>query len=185
MAKDFAFMFMPGDYLRDTQCLSEKTQVAYDRIMCEHMRNICISQSQLDFFAKRLNGEEKSELLRVVIKSDIGYYIELVSESINKRRSYIESRRKNRGGKQEEDVIDISKSYVPHMEDEINKDKRGTGGKEKKQFIYNEFYDYQISLIPEYEKKYPDEKRCNGYRDFVDWLFNMGNSIEVDVLGNI
>ena len=59
---DPAFLFYPGDYLRDTQCLSENSQVAYDRIMCEHMRNICISKQQLNFFTKRLNDDEKSEL---------------------------------------------------------------------------------------------------------------------------
>ena len=59
--KDPEFLFYPGDYLTDTQCLSEKTQVAYDRIMCEHMRNICISQKQLKFFTKRLSPDETEE----------------------------------------------------------------------------------------------------------------------------
>ena len=66
--KDFAFMFYPGDYLRDTQCLSERVQVAYDRIMCEHMRNICISQQQLKFFTKKLTDEEMEDLLMVLTK---------------------------------------------------------------------------------------------------------------------
>ncbi len=67
---DPGFIFYPGDYLRDTQCLSEKTQVAYDRIMCEHMRNICVSQDQFDFFTKRLSSDEKQELLFVLNKKD-------------------------------------------------------------------------------------------------------------------
>ena len=62
MANDPGFVFYPGDYLRDTQMMSEKTQVAYDRIMCEHMRNICITQQQHRFFTKRLNDEEKEEM---------------------------------------------------------------------------------------------------------------------------
>jgi len=96
MGKDPAFLFYPGDYLRDTQCLSEKTQVAYDRIICEHMRNICITQQQLNFFTKRLSEEELNELLLILDKINGGYQIGWVAESIKKRMDYSESRRKNR-----------------------------------------------------------------------------------------
>ena len=99
--KDPAFLFYPGDYLRDTQCLSEKTQVAYDRIMCEHMRNICISKQQLDFFAKKLSPDELTELLMVLTKKENNFQIQWVVESITKRRAYSESRRKNRQNKDE------------------------------------------------------------------------------------
>jgi hypothetical protein len=100
MSKDPAFLFYPGDYLRDTQCLSEKTQVAYDRIMCEHMRNICISQQQLNFFTKKLSEDELNELLMVLEKTDEGYHIHWVAESISKRKAYSESRRQNRQKKE-------------------------------------------------------------------------------------
>ena len=118
MANDPAFLFYPGDYLRDTQCLSERSQVAYDRIMCEHMRNICISQAQLDFFTKRLTPDEKSEILMVLAPVKGGFHIPWVTESITKRREYSDSRRKNREGKPKKEK-NISSSYVPHMENEI------------------------------------------------------------------
>jgi hypothetical protein len=114
MAKDPAFLFYPGDYLRDTQCLSESVQVAYDRIMCEHMRNICISQAQLNFFTKRLNQEQKEELLMVLDKTEEGFYIHWVHESIIKRKAYSESRSKNRRKSYDNHV----KSYDVHMENE-------------------------------------------------------------------
>lgn len=121
MAKDPAFLFYPGDYLRDTQCLSESVQVAYDRIMCEHMRNICITQRQLKFFTKRLTEDQKEELMLVLSKVSGGYCIEWVVESIVKRRTYSESRRKNRLGskkdiplKEEKDML----TYDSHMENE-------------------------------------------------------------------
>ena len=117
MAKDPAFLFYPGDYLRDTQCLSERSQVAYDRIMCEHMRNICITQQQLKFFTKRLTGDEKDELNMILTKVDDGYQIDWVVDSILKRRAYSESRRRNRKSKSKK----TSESYDEHMEDE-NKD---------------------------------------------------------------
>jgi len=118
MANDPAFLFYPGDYLRDTQCLSERAQVCYDRIMCEHMRNICITQAQLNFFTKRLTDEEKTEILMVVVKSEQGFQIPWVVDSIIKRREYSESRRKNRKSDNQKGK-NISKSYVPHMDNEI------------------------------------------------------------------
>lgn len=122
MADDPAFLFYPGDYLRDTQCLSESVQVAYDRIICEHMRNICITQQQLNFFTKRLNPDQKSELMQVLTKVTGGFQIKWVADSIQKRREYSESRRKNREGKQKKQSPkseNISKTYVPHMENAI------------------------------------------------------------------
>uniref|UniRef100_A0A6H1ZRG6 Putative replication protein n=1 Tax=viral metagenome TaxID=1070528 RepID=A0A6H1ZRG6_9ZZZZ len=115
MGNDPAFLFYPGDYLRDTQCLGENTQVAYDRIMCEHMRNICITQKQLKFFTKRLNEDEKEELMFTLTKINGGYQIEWVALSIVKRKAYSESRRKNSTKKEEI----ISKTYDNHMDNEI------------------------------------------------------------------
>lgn len=121
MAKDPAFLFYPGDYLRDTQCLSEKAQVAYDRIMCEHMRNICkdvskigITKDKLNFFTKRLNEDEKNDLMSVLVKNGDIFQIEWVAISIYKRKNYSESRSKNRSSKNQKDV----KTYVHHMENE-------------------------------------------------------------------
>lgn len=116
--KDPAFLFYPGDYLRDTQNLSEKTQVAYDRIMCEHMRNICISKQQLKFFTKRLSEDEIDELMLMLTVVDNGYQIEWVAESISKRKAYSESRRQNRVSKTIGDKKNISLSYDKHMENE-------------------------------------------------------------------
>lgn len=120
MANDPAFLFYPGDYLRDTQCLSEPAQVAYDRIMCEHMRNICISQDKLNFFTKRLTPDQKNELVMVLTPVEGGYQIPWVADSIKKRREYSEGRRNNRKGKtkSKEDINNTSSSYDQHMENE-------------------------------------------------------------------
>lgn len=129
MAKDPAFLFYPGDYLRDTQCMSEATQAAYGKIMCEHMRNICVSQAQLNFFTKELNADQKVELLMVMVKVPEGitlptgekidgFQIEWVAESIKKRKAYSESRRNNRKKKPKEDIKKISETYDKHMVNE-------------------------------------------------------------------
>lgn len=124
MANDFAFMFYAGDYLRDTQCLSEKAQVAYDRIMCEHLRYvedmkiICISQAKHNFFIKRLNEEEKQELAMVLVEIEGGFQIPWVAESISKYKAYSDSRRRNRTGKTKEDINNTCKTHENHMESE-------------------------------------------------------------------
>jgi hypothetical protein len=121
MANDPAFLFYPGDYLRDTQCLSEPSQVAYDRIMCEHMRNICISQSQLKFFTKRLTDEQKEELMMVLTENTEGFFISWVVDSIQKRRAYSESRRNNRKSspvKPDKKQEKMSLTYDEHMDNE-------------------------------------------------------------------
>lgn len=118
MANDPAFLFYAGDYLRDTQCLSSGSQVAYDRIMCEHMRNICITQQQLNFFTKRLSDEEKEELLMVLHETDEGFQIKWVADSIVKRRAYSESRRNNRKGKKKKGPKKDVLTHVLHMDNE-------------------------------------------------------------------
>ena len=127
--KDPAFLFYPGDYLRDTLSLSEKTQVAYDCIMCEHMRNICITPQQLKILTKQLNEDELSELLMVLSEVDGGYQIEWIAVSISNRRAYSESRRRNRTGKPKKDMIEISSSYDQHMENESENENKKINGK--------------------------------------------------------
>lgn len=119
----FYFKFIPGDYLRDTQNLSEKAQVAYDRIMCEmmretenHMKIICISYAQHKFFTKRLNDDEKEELALVLRDTGTGFCIPWVAASIDKSRAYSESRSKNKKGKKKENPENHMISYDNHMD---------------------------------------------------------------------
>lgn len=180
---DPGFIFYPGDYLRDTQCLSEKSQVAYDRIMCEHMRNICISKQQLNFFTKRLTDDEKSELMFTLTEIDGGFQIKWVAESIAKRRNYSESRRNNRKKpNKKSETVPVSYdnhvlSHDEHMDNEIedenediNKEgkevtgEKGTKKKEKKQVpelqypftseLFIETWNILVST-PKWKKKIP------------------------------
>ena len=180
MAKDPAFLFYPGDYLKDTQCLSEKSQVAYDRIMCEHMRNISedmnnitVTKERVDFFTKRLSDDEKAEVFHVLTKSDNGYQIEWVAESICKRKSYSNSRAKNRGSKNKKDVL----TYDAHMED-ANESVNVLEeiGSEKIKEIANEVWKDQIWK----------EQICMGLSVTMDelkkWLAQFNSSIASDAI---
>lgn len=157
MAKDPAFLFYPGDYLKDTQCLNEKQQVSYDRIMCEHMRNICedmskigISQARLNFFTKSLSEAEKIELCSFLVKKNDIFQIEWVAESIAQRKSYTNSRSKNRKSKKE----NISKTYVSHMviENEIvNEDVNNNSfGKSENLLSEETWNDFQTNITIEF-----------------------------------
>lgn len=128
MAADttFCFTFYPGDYLRDTNCLSPATQVVYDRMMCEHMRNTCITHEQHGFFTRKLTDEERMELNQVLTKVDGGYLIAWIADSIAKKRAYSASRAENRAGKKKIKGNNICESYDSHMEDENeNRNRKG------------------------------------------------------------
>jgi len=159
MSNDPAFLFYPGDYLRDTQCFSEKVQVAYDRIMCEHMRNICITQQQLNFFTKRLSPEEKEELAYVLVRSKDGFQIKWVAESIVKRRAYSKSRRINRT----KHMSNICKTYDEHMENEnVNENK------DKDKLLFLEF----VKLTQTQHDDLIAKIGKNGTEDYIQRLNN-------------
>lgn len=194
MSKDPAFLFYPGDYLRDTQCLSENTQVAYDRIMCEHMRNtstdmnnIVISHDKVNFFTKRLSEDEKMELFTVLEKVENGFQIYWVAQSIAERRLYSESRSKNRS-KKNKTYENTSKHMV--IED-VNSNNSLTNGNgawalEKKLFLnaeqwqYKQVSEYKISKVAlleyvnvflkrvELQEDYKSEKELK--RHCANWL---------------
>lgn len=125
MAQDPAFLFYPGDYLRDTQLLSLESTAIYMQIACYHMKNICLTQGKLNLFIKSLSEEDKIGLIEVLHKNeDQTYQIKWVTDSIEKRRKYSESRRNNRKKKEnnsfkkDKHISNISKTYVHHMENE-------------------------------------------------------------------
>lgn len=154
---DPAFLFYPGDYLRDTQCLSESVQVAYDRIMCEHMRNICISQAQLNFFTKRLNADQKSDLMMVLKKVDSGFYIEWVYASLIRRKAYSESRSKNR-----------KKSYDGHMEIENIIEKENIIDNKNNKVVFKK------PSVEEVSEYCIERKNSINPKNFVDWYESNG-----------
>ena len=119
---DPAFLFYPGDYLKDINLLvGPETHVVYNQIMCFHMRNICITHDQLNVFIRSLNDEQKTSLMMVLDQVDGGYQIKWVAESIEKRRKYSQSRRANRSKSKTSNSRkkeEPKKTYVEHMVNE-------------------------------------------------------------------
>lgn len=189
MAKDPAFLFYPGDYLQDTQGLGCKAQVAYDRIMCLHMKNICISKSQLKFVTKRMSEDEIEELMMVLTEIEDGYQIEWVAQSISKRKAYSESRRKNRQGKTKNN---ISTSYEKHMENEnviedvdtIEEGKKGKKERSIKQPSAKRFVPPTVFEVRAYceEMNYTaldcDPQKFIDYFEQVGWVIGGGKKMK-------
>lgn len=143
-ANQIGFFFYPGDYLRDTQCLSENAQVAYDRIMCEHVRNICVSRQQFNFFTKKLTPSEKDDLMHVLEEKNGNFQIKWVADSVKNRMKYVDSRRKNRLGKKEDTSSTCDnhmKSYDYDMEKEIEKEIEIVKEPEKEKVDYQKIAD--------------------------------------------
>jgi bifunctional N-acetylglucosamine-1-phosphate-uridyltransferase/glucosamine-1-phosphate-acetyltransferase GlmU-like protein len=112
MAKDPAFLFYSNDFLTGTYTMTDEQVGKYIRLLClqhqkkylseKDMLNICKSYDE-DIFCKF--AEDKN-----------GFYNERLREVAEKRKSYSDSRSKNRKSK---DILNISSSYVKHMENEI------------------------------------------------------------------
>jgi|TARA_R110000851_G_scaffold167714_5_gene313467 hypothetical protein len=114
MSKDPAFLFYSSDFLTGTMFLSDEQTGRFIKLLCvqhqkgrlseKHMLNICKTYDK--------------DVFEMFTKDDKGlFYNERLEFEHNKRKSYSESRRSNRT-KKKKDVINISKTYDQHMENE-------------------------------------------------------------------
>ncbi len=145
MSKDPAFLFYSSDFLTGTMFLSDEQVGKYIRLLCvqhqkgrlteKHMINICKTYDKdvFDMFKKDENGL---------------FYNERLEFEHNKRRAYSESRRKNRINSIK--PLNISKTYVNHMENENENENRNRIKVE----IYPTFEDFWIL----YDKKVGSKK---------------------------
>jgi uncharacterized protein YdaU (DUF1376 family) len=95
MAKDPAFLFYYQDFLVGTDHLSNEAVGAYIRCMChqahkgfiriDHLKKIC-----------RKNSVYESIVEKFVSDGNGNLYNERLSEAVQKRKEYAESRRRNR-----------------------------------------------------------------------------------------
>jgi len=127
MSKDPAFLFYSSDFLTGTMMMDDEQVGKYIRLLCaqhqkghlteKHMLNICKTYDD-DIFQK-------------FIKDEDGLYFNVrLDEEKTKRSNYSKSRSENRKSKdnsdeKQKDMINISDSYVKHMENEnenVNRD---------------------------------------------------------------
>lgn len=117
MAKDFSFLFYPGDALRQIQFFSIGQKSCYLDILTSHIENIRFSYDFLMKITRQLNEDERKEFLEIFDKDDNGYFIGWASEAIQKRSAYLLSRGANKAGKTKAcKPSKKQKSYENHME---------------------------------------------------------------------
>lgn len=116
MAKDPAFLFYYQDFLVGTDDFKNEEVGAYIRCLCIQAAKGGISENHMKKIC------ESPQIQNVIKKKFIWYQDEGVfrndrlSEEIEKRRKYCESRSNNKKGKKHIKIT--SKSYDQHMEDE-------------------------------------------------------------------
>lgn len=159
MAKDFSYLFYPGDVLRQIQFFSQAQKGCYLDVLTCHIENIRISYQFLMKITRDLNETERSEFLQIFEQDDGGYYIHWVVESIKKRAAFIQSRGDNRRGtdeKNEKHKKIISNSYQVDMENENKIEKK----EEKKKDIVipeiSEFLAHAKTLCDKAKINFPD-----------------------------
>jgi uncharacterized protein YdaU (DUF1376 family) len=113
MSKDPAFLFYSSDFLTGTLLMSMEQKGKFITLLCiQHQKGHMIEKDML-----QICGTYDEDIFSKFKKDNDGkFYNERLKEEVEKRKAYSESRRNNR--KKKEDMIDISKTYVQHMENE-------------------------------------------------------------------
>lgn len=145
MAKDPAVLFYTSDFLTGTMFMSDEQVGKYIRLLC--------AQHQMG----RLSKEDMLQITRIedvaieskFIKDKDGlFYNKRMEEEALKRRKYSESRSKNRKKSklQGKHMLNTSKSYVKHMENENENENKD---------VYRKFNHLSLS-ITQYDKLIKD-----------------------------
>jgi hypothetical protein len=122
MSKDPAFLFYSSDFLTGTMFMDNEQVGKFIRLMCaQHQKGRLTEKDML-----KICGTHDEDIFSKFAVDESGlYYNERLEQEVEKRKAYSESRRNNR--KKKEDMLDTSKTYDKHMENEnenedINKD---------------------------------------------------------------
>ena len=165
MAKDPAFLFYSNDFLTGTYTMTDEQVGKYIRLLClQHQKGELTEKDML-----KICKTYDEDIFSKFVKENDFYYNVRLREVADKRKAYSESRKKNRESKpKDKDMIDISKTYVSHMEIENeNVNNKIKESKDLKDFELNET---QIGSCIEY-LKITKQKTVN--KDFVLRLFSV------------
>lgn len=134
MAKDPAFLFYPGDFNTGTQFFTDEQVGKYMRLLMAQHQHGHLPEKHMLFICKSYDKDIFSKFKK---DSEGLWYNERLEIEVEKRKNYSASRSKNKEGKTKQK--NISKSYVPHMENE-NKD-------ENKDEILNEYENWTQQIF--------------------------------------
>ena len=119
MSKDPAILFYTSDFLTGTMFLSDEQVGRYIRLLCaQHQKGRLTKKDMLNI----CKSHDDNIFDKFTVDKEGLYFNERLENEAKKRKAYSESRSKNRTGKKK-DMINISDTYVNHMENENeNKD---------------------------------------------------------------
>ncbi len=113
MSKDPAFLFYSSDFLTGTLLMSMEQKGKFITVLClQHQKGHLSEKDML-----QICGTYDEDIFSKFQKDSEGKFFNVrLEQEVDKRKSYSESRRNNRMKK--EDMINISDTYVQHMENE-------------------------------------------------------------------
>jgi hypothetical protein len=114
MAKDPAVLFYTSDFLSGTFTMDYEQRGKYITLLCLQHQKGKLTDKDL----RTILEDTDVDIFEKFIKADDGFYYNMkLKTEAERRKSYSESRSKNRSKKtNDEDINNISKSYVKHME---------------------------------------------------------------------
>ena len=111
MSKDPAFLFYSSDFLTGTFCMTNEQVGKYIRLLCLQHQKFSLTEKDM----LNICSSYDKDIWSKFEVDDSGFYNKRLREEAQKRKSYSESRKNNRKKK---DMLNISKTYVSHMENE-------------------------------------------------------------------
>jgi hypothetical protein len=159
MSKDPAFLFYSSDFLTGTLLMSMEQKGKFITLLCiQHQKGHMIEKDML-----QICGTYDEDIFSKFKKDNDGkFYNERLKEEVEKRKAYSESRRNNR--KKKEDMIDISKTYDEHMENE-NENENKDLNKSKK---VASFQKPTLEQVEEYMKERGMSNYASRFHNFYE-----------------
>lgn len=116
MAKDPAFLFYTNDFMSGTQFFTDEQVGKYMRLLMAQHQHGHLSENQVIIICKSYDKDIMSKFAKDIKGL---WFNERLEIEIEKRKSFVESRSKNKQGKTKAKII--SSSYDNHMEN-VNED---------------------------------------------------------------
>jgi hypothetical protein len=165
--KDPAFLFYSSDFLTGTMLLNMEQKGKYITLLClQHSKGRLSEKDML-----HICGSYDADVFGKFVKDEEGFFFnERLSIEMQKRKAYSDSRRNNRIKK---DVSNISKTYVPHMENENENEIKNINEKKvtRKKFVKpneNDVYNLMGELNMQGKNFMTEDKLVNFARTFMD-----------------
>jgi hypothetical protein len=177
MAKDPAVLFYTNDFLTGTFTMSDEQVGKYIKLLCLQHQKGLLSEKDMLSICKSYD----EDIFAKFFKTDAGFYNQRMKDEADKRKQYSESRRKNKMKKKDDEhMINISESYVTHMENEnedeiinINKDKNiSKNAKSKKEetelvFISDEWKGLWVEWIEYKDIQFKQKYKANKFEQIA------------------